>query len=97
MIILRKKYFSEENSSDGVGNNTDWASYPVQYIAEPLEHGLDYLESSKVGELEPVKKKSRMVRNITKWLKSRSNKPKKDSTQKPIKKNKRNENSKKTV
>lgn len=71
MIILRKKRFSEDNSSNN-SESSGWIYYPSQYIAEPLDHGLDYLESSKIGELKPVKRKSRMIRGVTKWLKSKS-------------------------
>lgn len=77
MIILRKKGFSEDNSSNN-SESLGWTYYPSQYIAEPLDQGLNYLESSKIGELKPVKRKSRMVRGVTKWLKSKS-KHKEDS------------------
>jgi hypothetical protein len=71
MIILRDQLFSSYSEVPIEG----YSYYPSQvltnYALDPLEKSADWIENTAiVGDLKPIKKKTRMVKKVTASLKS---------------------------
>ena len=70
MIILRDQLFSSYSEAPIEG----YSYYPSQvltnYALDPLEKSADWVENTTVGNLKPVKKKTRLIKKVTASLKS---------------------------
>ena len=70
MIILRDQLFSSYSEVPIEG----YSYYPSQvltnYALDPLEKSADWVENTTVGNLKPVKKKTRLIKKVTASLKS---------------------------
>ena len=64
MIILRDQLFSSYSEAPMLG----YSYYPSQvltnYALDPLEKSADWIDNTTVGNLKPVKKKTRMVKIV---------------------------------
>lgn len=70
MIILRDQLFSSYSEAPIEG----YSYYPSQvltnYALDPLEKSADWVENTAMGDLKPVKKKTRLIKKVTASLKT---------------------------
>ena len=67
MIIKRKNYSYSDIDLRGV------QYYPAQVINDTVgytEDAIDFVDQSKIGQAPPVKKKTRMVKNVISGIKA---------------------------
>ena len=87
MLIKRKHYSYPENLNGATyipAQVTGYVGDQADYMVGKLDNTLDLVDQSKIGQVQPVKKKTRMVRNAITGLKAYVL-PKKSKEQKALK------------
>lgn len=90
MLIKRKHYSYPENLNGATyipAQVTGYVGDQADYMVGKLDNTLDLVDQSKIGQVQPVKKKTRMVRNAITGLKAYIL-PKKRKERKALKKKK---------
>ena len=73
MLIKRKHYSYPENLNGATyipAQVTGYVGDQADYMVGKLDNTLDLVDQSKIGQVQPVKKKTRMVRNAITGLKA---------------------------
>jgi hypothetical protein len=73
MLIKRKHYSYPENlngASYSPAQVTGYVGNQADYMVGKLNGTLDLVDQSKIGQVQPVKRKTRMVRNAITGLKA---------------------------
>lgn len=66
---MKVKRFSGYSESAPEGVTYQSGQVISRYILDPIEKGVDYVESTKLGDSVIVKKKSNRIKNITNPIK----------------------------
>lgn len=72
-MIYKIKRFSYSNTSlsgNHYINSQVIGDATNKYLLNPVDEALEYVEKTKVGKLEPVKKKTKKFRSIAKSIKT---------------------------
>lgn len=89
MLIKRKHYSYPENlngTSYFPAQVTGYVGNQADYMVGKLDGTLDLVDQSKIGQVQPVKRKTRMVRNAITGLKAYVLPKKRNKKQKALKK-----------
>ena len=89
MLIKRKHYSYPENlngTSYIPAQVTGYMGNQADYMVGKLDNTLDLVDQSKIGQVQPVKKKTRMIRNAITGLKAYVLPKKRNKQQKALKK-----------
>ena len=79
MIIKRQRLYSGYEESNGYGLSYMPAQVMTDYALNPVEDSVKYLETTRVGEIKPVKKKLNLVKGLVSPLKKIIGKRKADN------------------
>lgn len=83
-LKLKRKIFFGYPETDTNGVSYLPAQVTLDYVIDPVETALDYVDKSPVGSLDGVKRKVRPLKSIKDYIKwkLRGNKKSKDDTKK---------------
>ena len=69
MIIKRQRLYSGYSECSGYGVSYMPSQVMTDYALNPIENSVNYLESTRIGEVTPVKKKLKLAKGIVSPIK----------------------------